>query len=93
LFHADLFDHWVGFLVDAGVLRVEADGTLGFDRETLEELAGCLAFVLPAGMKLTLQNLAGAVAEPPSGTRDRRISVGESGVRRSSLESGHSQAE
>ena len=93
LFDASLFDNWISFLVDAGVLTVAPDRTLGFDPETLEELGGCLAFVLPVGVKLTLQNLAGAVTAPPSGTLDRRIGAGEPGVRRSSLESGHSRAE
>jgi glycerol-3-phosphate O-acyltransferase len=93
LFHAGLFDNWVSYLVDAGTLRVAPDGTLKFDREDLEELAGCLAFALPVGMKLTLQNLAGAVVETPSGYRDRRISAGEPSVRRSSLGSEHSRAE
>ena len=94
MFHAESLRQLGELLVDAGVLTVAPGRDAWASTEkTLEDLAGCLAFVLPVGVKLTLQNLAGAVTAPPSGSLDRRIGAGEPGVRRSSLESEHSRAE
>jgi glycerol-3-phosphate O-acyltransferase len=93
LFQAGLFDRWVTFLEDAGVLAARPDRTLAFDEATLEELASCLGFALPAGLRQTLVNLAGAAARQPSGDVIRRVEAGERAVRRSSPESERSRAE
>ena len=93
LFHASLFNNWIGFLQDSGVLGEHSDGTLVFDEPTVEELAGALAFVLPPQLRQTLVNLAGAAARPLSGESNRRGGGGELAVRRSDPESEHSRAE
>ena len=93
LFHASLFNNWVAFLLDSGVLAEGADATLVFDESTVEELAGALAFVMPAQLRQTLVNLAGAAARPLSGGLNRRIGAGELAVRHSDPESERSRAE
>jgi glycerol-3-phosphate O-acyltransferase len=62
LFHAGLFDNWVAYLRESDVLAESAEGTLEFDEQGFDELASALAFVLPAGLRQTLTNLAGATA-------------------------------
>jgi glycerol-3-phosphate O-acyltransferase len=67
LFQAGLFDNWVAFLRESKVLEESAEGTLLFEERVLGELAAALDFVLPASLRQTLMNLAGAAAPPPSG--------------------------
>jgi glycerol-3-phosphate O-acyltransferase len=64
LFQASLFENWVEFLQESAVLSENSDGKLVFAEETATELAGALAFVLPAQLRQTLVNLAGAAARP-----------------------------
>jgi glycerol-3-phosphate O-acyltransferase len=93
LFQASLFDNWVAFLQESGMLVEAAAGALTYDEPMLEELAGALAFVLPAQLRQTLVNLAGAAARPLSGNASRQIDEGEPNVRRSDPESERSRAE
>ena len=67
LFQADLFDRWVGYLSGTALIGESSSGALQFDEAVLEELAAALGFVLPAGLRQTLVNLAGAAAPAPSG--------------------------
>jgi len=60
LFQAALFDNWVTFLRELGVLSETAEGTLRFDDRELGELAAALEHVLPTRLRQTLMNLAGA---------------------------------
>jgi glycerol-3-phosphate O-acyltransferase len=91
LFAAGLFENWIGYLEEAGLVADGADGKLAFDAASLAELAACLAFVLPTQIKASLTNLAGAAARPLSGESSRPSGAGD--VRRSSPESAHSRAE
>jgi hypothetical protein len=91
LFAAGLFENWIDYLEEAGLIAEGAQGGLTFDEASLSELAGCLAFVLPLHLKHTLVNLAGAAARPLSGPAGRPIGAGD--VRRSSPESERSRAE
>jgi glycerol-3-phosphate O-acyltransferase len=67
LFQADLFDTWVDYLRGAGLVAEDSSGALAFDETVLHELAAALGFVLPAGLRQTLENLAGTAAPVPSG--------------------------
>jgi glycerol-3-phosphate O-acyltransferase len=67
LFQAELFDTWVGYLRGAALLAEDSGSAVSFDEAVLTELAAALGFVLPAGLRQTLVNLAGAAAPPPSG--------------------------
>jgi glycerol-3-phosphate O-acyltransferase len=60
LFQAALFDTWISYLSEIGVLTEDAAGMLTFDDALLQELAGALGFVLPPRLRQTLMNLAGA---------------------------------
>jgi glycerol-3-phosphate O-acyltransferase len=62
LFQAALFETWIGFLEQTGVLAEEASSKLLFEAPLLEELAGALGFVLPPRLRQTLVNLAGATS-------------------------------
>jgi glycerol-3-phosphate O-acyltransferase len=66
LFQAALFDNWVAFLRELRLLGETAEGTLRFDDRELGELAAALEHVLPARLRQTLMNLAGA-ALPAAG--------------------------
>jgi len=93
LFQGVLFDTWIAFLEQSRVLGENAEGKLLFDETLLEELAGALGFVLPAPLRQTLVNLAGA-ANPPSSREAGELSaVGAPSVRRSDRESERSRAE
>ncbi|HEX5048888.1 MAG TPA: glycerol-3-phosphate 1-O-acyltransferase PlsB [Gammaproteobacteria bacterium] len=67
LFQAELFDTWLSYLRGAALLGEDAEGALSYDEGVLTELAAALGFVLPAGLRQTLVNLAGAAAPPSSG--------------------------
>jgi glycerol-3-phosphate O-acyltransferase len=79
LFQADLFNNWIDFLRESSVLEESPDGLLSFDEPQLAELAGALGFVLPAPLRQTLTNLAGAAA---SAAPDRGPQGSETDVRR-----------
>jgi glycerol-3-phosphate O-acyltransferase len=67
LFQAELFETWLAYLRGAALLNEDSGGALSYDEEVLTELASALGFVLPAGLRQTLVNLAGAAAPPPPG--------------------------
>ncbi|HET7132674.1 MAG TPA: hypothetical protein VFJ95_10525, partial [Gammaproteobacteria bacterium] len=67
LFQADLFDTWVEYLRGAGLVAEDSSGALAFDEPVLDELAAALGFVLPAGLRQTLENLAGTAAPVQAG--------------------------
>jgi glycerol-3-phosphate O-acyltransferase len=91
LFQAELFTNWIDFLRESRVLHETPEGKLSFDELQLAELAGALGFVLPARLRQTLLNLAGAVAPPPSGGA-RQGEDGEPSAKRSDPESERSRA-
>jgi glycerol-3-phosphate O-acyltransferase len=65
LFHAGLFTNWVSYLRESDVLGETVEGTLQFDEQVLEALAAALGFMLPARLRQTLMNLAGAAQPAP----------------------------
>jgi glycerol-3-phosphate O-acyltransferase len=93
LFQGDLFDTWIAFLEQSGVLSEDAERKLLFDQAPLEELAGALGFVLPPRLHQTLVNLAGAASPSPPREADEPLAASNAAVRHSDRESERSRAE
>jgi glycerol-3-phosphate O-acyltransferase len=96
LFQADLFDTWIAFLGQTGVLAEDASNKILFDEALLEELAGALGFVLPPRLRQTLVSLAGAASPSPPRGQDEASAGSEpavEAVRHSDPESERSRAE
>jgi glycerol-3-phosphate O-acyltransferase len=99
LFQRDLFDTWIAFLGEMGVLAEDASNKLQFDDALLEELAGALGFVLPPRLRQTLVSLAGAANPTPAREPDQPDEPTAAGasptaaITRSDRESERSRAE
>ncbi len=93
LFQGALFDTWISFLEQIGVLAADASSRLLFDQALIEELAGALGFVLPPRLRQTLVNLAGAANPAPPLEADEPSAAGDPAVRHSDPESERSRAE
>jgi glycerol-3-phosphate O-acyltransferase len=81
LFQGDLFDTWIVFLEQSGVLAEDVSSKLTFDETALQELAGALGFVLPPRLRQTLANLAGANAPATPAVMDDASAASDLAVR------------
>lgn len=67
LFQAELFENFVGYLEDAGLVHEDEQSRVAFDEDELGGLAAALGLMLQAQLRRTLVNLAGKAASHPSG--------------------------
>jgi glycerol-3-phosphate O-acyltransferase len=65
LFHASLFDNLVAFLIEGGIVG-SANGSLVFERNSVEKLAAELGIALRPAVRQTLSNLAGYALTHPA---------------------------